>query len=76
MSTFEWTEEELTLVRQVGTTHRPAAIHHATDELECHCGHKSSEPDGLEKHRAELILDALAPFVTGLLVVSGRGNHG
>ena len=47
------------LVRAIGREHRPARIDVVRDVAICACGVESSNHDGLEEHRAELIVSAL-----------------
>jgi hypothetical protein len=42
-------------IRAIGREHRPSVVDAIRHALVCACGVKSTEPDGLERHRAELI---------------------
>lgn len=55
----ETREEAIEAIRHIGREHRPASVDPLAESLTCACGHTSIEYDGLEKHRAELILAAL-----------------
>jgi hypothetical protein len=46
-------------IRTIGREHRPASMSVLLESMTCACGVESSEPDGLERHRAELILAAV-----------------
>ncbi|MGG5257476.1 hypothetical protein [Phycicoccus avicenniae] len=59
-------------VRAIGLYHRPAAISVERDTLTCQCGHESANTDGLEEHRATLIVDL---FLTEPAVVRALADH-
>ena len=61
-SAVVWPDEVVEAVRAVGREHRPKAVRFSPDALVCACGVESANPDGLEAHRAALILAALAPY--------------
>jgi hypothetical protein len=46
-------------IRAIGREHRPSVVDAIRNALVCACGVKSTEPDGLERHRAELIHAAM-----------------
>jgi hypothetical protein len=46
-------------IRAIGREHRPSVVDTIRNALVCACGVKSTEPDGLERHRAELIHAAM-----------------
>lgn len=53
------TSDMVSTIRAIGRDHRPLSVSVERDTLTCACGYESSNYDGLEEHRAQMIVEAL-----------------
>lgn len=59
-------------VRTIGQYHRPASVSVERASVTCQCGHESTNSDGLEEHRATLIVGL---FLSDPAVVRALAAH-